>query len=189
MKQLGPTDLKRLHRSWQRRTGRRVALLLDGVQSPFNVGAIVRTAAALRVEHLYLAGATLSPAHPKAGKTAMGTERYLTWTTYPSAVEALAAAKADGYQVVGLELAHGEVALHDLAGDAEVCVAIGNEDHGLSPACLAGCDAIAYIPQLGRVGSLNVATAAAIALYEVRRREWAGTPVDSGAAGGQPSPQ
>jgi len=175
VKQLGPTDLKRLHRSWQRRTERRMALVLEGVQSPFNVGAIVRTAAALRVEHLYLAGPTASPAHPKAGKTAMGTERYLGWTAFADAPAALAAARDDGYHVVGLELAEGAVPMHELvlAAGAEVCVAVGNEDHGLSPACLDACDAVAYIPQLGRVGSLNVATAAAIALYEVRRREWA----------------
>jgi tRNA (guanosine-2'-O-)-methyltransferase len=178
MKQLGPTDLKRLHRSWQRRTVRRVALLLDGVQSPFNVGAIVRTAAALRVDHLYLAGSTVSPAHPKAGKTAMGTERYLTWSTFDAATDAVTAAKGDGYLVVGLELAEGATPLHELtlASGAEVCLAVGNEDHGLSAAALSTCDAVGYLPQLGRVGSLNVATATAMALYEVRRREWAAPP-------------
>ena len=67
MKQLGPTDLKRLHRDWGKRTTGRLALLLDGVSSPFNVGTIVRTAAALRVEHLYLAGGATSPASAKAG--------------------------------------------------------------------------------------------------------------------------
>jgi tRNA (guanosine-2'-O-)-methyltransferase len=176
VKQLGPTDLKRLHRSWQRRTERRVALLLDGVQSPFNVGAIVRTAAALRVDHLYLAGQTVSPAHPKAGKTAMGTERYLTWTAFDGAAGAIGAAHADGYLVVGLELAEGALPLPELplAAGAEVCVAVGHEDHGLSASSLAGCDAVTYIPQLGRVGSLNVATATAIAVYEIRRREWTG---------------
>jgi tRNA (guanosine-2'-O-)-methyltransferase len=176
MKQLGPTDLKRLHRSWQRRTERRLAVLLDGVQSPFNVGAIVRTAAALRVDHVYLAGNTVSPGHSKVGKTAMGTERYLTWTPFDSAVGAIGAARSDGYVVVGLELAEGAVPLPELplAAGAEVCVAVGHEDHGLSAASLSACDAVTYIPQLGRVGSLNVATATAIALYEFRRREWAG---------------
>ncbi|MGI8752698.1 MAG: hypothetical protein ACR2MN_10380 [Acidimicrobiales bacterium] len=52
MKQLGPTELKRLHREWNRRSTRRLALLLDGVSSPFNVGAIARTAAAYRVDHI-----------------------------------------------------------------------------------------------------------------------------------------
>jgi tRNA (guanosine-2'-O-)-methyltransferase len=76
---------------------------------------------------------------------------------------------------VALELADGAVALHDLVvpSDTPVCVAVGHEDHGLSGATLAAVDAVSYIPQLGRVGSLNVATAAAIAVYEMRRRAWA----------------
>jgi tRNA (guanosine-2'-O-)-methyltransferase len=172
MKQLGPTDLKRLHREWNRRTDGRVALLLDRVESPFNLGAIVRTAAAFRIEHVYLAGSTLSPAHGKAGKTAMGTERYLTWTTFERGPEATDAARADGFVVVGLELAAGAVPLHDLDAGPDVCIAVGHEDHGLSPATLAACDLVGFIPLLGRVGSLNVATATAIAIYEFRRREW-----------------
>jgi tRNA (guanosine-2'-O-)-methyltransferase len=171
-KQLGPTDLKRLHRSWNRRTDQRLALLLDGVQSPFNVGAIVRTAAALGVDHLYLAG-TASPSHAKTGKTAMGTERYLSWTDFPSGSSALGAARDDGYTIIGLELAEGAVPLHQLVvAEPDVCLAVGHEDHGLSAATLAGCDRVAFIPQIGRVGSLNVATAAAIAMYELRRRAW-----------------
>jgi tRNA (guanosine-2'-O-)-methyltransferase len=173
VRQLGPTDLKRLHRSWQRRTKGRLALLLDGVQSPFNVGAIVRTAAAFRVEHLYLAGSTLSPAHGRVGKTALGTERYLGWTRFPSGPDAVDAARLDDYVVVAIELADAAVPLYELAvGQQDICLAVGHEDHGLSPATLAACDQVGFIPQLGRVGSLNVAAATAIALYEFRRRSW-----------------
>jgi tRNA (guanosine-2'-O-)-methyltransferase len=53
-----------------------------------------------------------------------------------------------------------------------VCLAVGNEDHGCTAALLAVADAVAYIPQPGRVGSLNVAVAAAIAMAEARRRDW-----------------
>lgn len=178
MRQLGPTDLKRLHRSWQRRTAQRLALVLDGVQNPFNIGSIVRTAAALRVEHLYLGGPSLSPGHSKVGKTAMGTERYLTWSEYPTGVAAIDQARADGFFVVGLELADGAVPLHQVAipADKGPCVAVGHEDHGLSGATLGACDAVAFIPQLGRVGSLNVATATGMALYEFRRRAWESGP-------------
>ncbi len=172
MKQLGPTDLKRQHREWNRRSSARLALLLDGVGSPFNVGSIVRTAAAFRVEHVYLAGGALSPAHPKAGRTAMGTERYLSWTVFERSPAAADAARADGYRVVGLELADAAVPLHELTVGSATCLAVGHEDHGLTPATMAACDDVAYLPQLGRVGSLNVATAAAIALYELRRRDW-----------------
>jgi tRNA (guanosine-2'-O-)-methyltransferase len=172
MKQLGPTDLKRLHREWQHRSEMRIALLLDGVGSPYNTGSIVRTAAALRVEHLYLGHGALSPTHPKAGRTSMGTERYLTWSAFERSPDAADAARADGYRVVGLELADGAVPLHELAVSSATCLVIGHEDHGLSPAMLAACDDVAFIPQLGRVGSLNVATATAMALYELRRRDF-----------------
>jgi tRNA (guanosine-2'-O-)-methyltransferase len=172
MKQLGPTDLKRLHREWNRRTTGRLAVLLDGVQSPFNVGAIVRTAAAYRVEHLYLSGTTTSPASAKSAKVSLGTERYLSWTSFERGPDAADAAREDGYSVVGVELADAAVPLHQLTAGPDVCLALGNEDHGLAPATLAACDAVAFLPLMGRVGSLNVATAAAIALYEVRRQGW-----------------
>jgi tRNA (guanosine-2'-O-)-methyltransferase len=173
MKQLGPTDLKRLHREWNRRTPGRVALLLDGLQSPYNIGAIVRTAAAYRVEHLYLGPATISPANPKSGKVSMGTERYLSWSTFDRGRDAADAAREDGYSVIGLELADDAIPLHQLRAGPDVCLAIGHEDHGLSPGTLAACDAVAFLPQLGRVGSLNVATATSVALYELRRQAWA----------------
>jgi tRNA (guanosine-2'-O-)-methyltransferase len=172
MRQLGPTDLKRLHREWNRRPRSRVALLLDGVASPYNVGSIVRTAAAFKIDHVYLAGGALSPAHGKTGRTSMGTERYLTWTTFERGPDAAAAARQDGYLVIGIELAEGAAPLHEAVVGEATCLALGHEDHGLTPATLAACDAVAFVPQLGKVGSLNVATAAAIAMYELRRRDW-----------------
>ncbi|MBK9178355.1 MAG: TrmH family RNA methyltransferase [Acidimicrobiales bacterium] len=183
MRQLDGTGLKRLHRGWRQRTHGRLALLLDGVQTPVNVGSIVRTAAALRVERLWLTGTTPAPDAPGARKTALGTERYLQWTTAGSAEEAMAAARRAGFLVVALELADGAVPLHELPLPNAVCLAVGHEDHGLSAGALRAADAVAYLPQLGRVGSLNVAVAASIALYEVRRREWAGQPSDPGDPG------
>jgi tRNA (guanosine-2'-O-)-methyltransferase len=174
IRQLDSTGLKRLHRSWRRRPAGRVGLVLDHVQSPFNVGAILRTAAALKVEHLWLVGDTASPTNAKTAKTALGSQRYLEWTWHDTAADAVAAAREDGWRIVGVELADDAVPLPDLAVDGPVALMIGHEDRGLSPASLALCDAVAFIPQLGRVGSLNVATATAIALYEVRRRDWAG---------------
>jgi tRNA (guanosine-2'-O-)-methyltransferase len=172
MKQLKGVDQKRLHRSWQRRTEQRLALLLDGVQDPFNVGAIVRSAAALRVEHLYLTANATAPTHPKTGKTALGTERYLTWTRFNTMHDAADAARADGFRVVGLELADESVPFFELDLTGDVCIALGNESNGLSTASLESCDGVGFIPQLGRVGSLNVASAAAVAMYEARRQGW-----------------
>ena len=172
MKQLDSTGLKRLHREWRRRSTSRVALIIDSVQSPYNLGAIVRTAAAYRVDHLWVAGTTPEPSANAVGKVALGTERYLTWTVVAQAVDGVLAARAAGYAVLALELCDGATPLHEVAVATSTCLVIGNEDHGVAANALAAADGCAYLPQLGRVGSLNVATAAAIAIYELRRREW-----------------
>ena len=89
----------------------------------------------------------------------MGTERYLSWSTWERGRDAADAARDDGYTVIGLELADDAIPLHQLTRRPDVCLAVGHEDHGLTRPPLAACDAVAFIPQLGRVGSLNVATA------------------------------
>lgn len=172
MSQLRGTDLKRLHRSWKRTHPPELALVLESVASPWNVGAITRTAAALGVSHLYLAGDTASPRSPKTQKTALGTDRYLNWTTYDDGAAAVAAARADGYFVVALELADEARPLHELELTRPSALLLGHEDRGVTAASLAAADAVGFLPQIGRVGSLNVATAASIAMYEARRQYW-----------------
>ena len=171
MKPLRSVDLKRLHRSWQRRTDQRVALLLDGVQDPFNIGGIVRTAASMRVEHLYLCAHTTLPTHPKVGKTSKGTERYLEWSVHDLATRRrrpLRATTACASSRSSSPRTRRRCSTSTLADD--VCIVVGNESNGTSASVLDACDAVAYLPLLGRVGSLNVATATAIALYEARRQ-------------------
>lgn len=178
---LSGTEAKRLHRDWRRRTERPVSLILDNVQTPFNVGSIVRTAASFRVEHLHLAGAAaVTPDHPKSKKTSLGTERLVPWSQHPNVEAAVAAARggAGRMRVIGIELATGGRPLHELALDpppGPVCLVVGHEDRGLSPSALDAVDDVAYVPTPGKVGSLNVAVACAIALYELRRQEWTST--------------
>jgi tRNA (guanosine-2'-O-)-methyltransferase len=169
---LTDTELKRLHRERRRSTRGRVGLILEDVQNPFNVGAIVRTAAAMGVDHVWLVGATPPLSHPKVQKTAMGTHRYLDTSAVEGIVDAADHARADGYEVLGVELAEGAVPLLELADVDDVALVMGHEDRGLSRTALASCDRFTYVPQVGKVASLNVGTAAAIALYEVRRRHW-----------------
>jgi tRNA (guanosine-2'-O-)-methyltransferase len=172
---LGSTDLKRLHRTWRRQAPGRIALLLDSVATPANVGSILRTAAALRIEDVWLCGQTAGPEVGGTKKTSLGSERYLTFHAVGEPATALTAARAAGYRLVGVELAEAAVPIHvaELTGD--VCLAVGHEDRGLSAAVLQGADQLAFIPQLGRIGSLNVATAASIAMYEARRQGWPAT--------------
>jgi tRNA (guanosine-2'-O-)-methyltransferase len=171
-RQLRPTEVKRLNREWRRASGTRLALLLDSVSQPFNVGSVIRSAAAFGADQLWLCGNTAPLSHPGVGKTALGTQRLIQATQEPSPVAAAKAAAALGLRVVAVELAAGAVPLHEAPLDGDICLAVGNEDHGCTAALLAVADVITYIPQPGRVGSLNVAVAAAVAMAEVRRRSW-----------------
>ncbi len=108
-------------------------------------------------------------------KIALGTERFLSWEYYASAGEALGAACAEGFSLVALELTAGAVALHETDLDRDICLVVGHEDRGVTPATLAGCELAAFIPQLGKVASLNVASATAIGCAEARRQSWQGS--------------
>ncbi|MDF5756723.1 TrmH family RNA methyltransferase [Spongiactinospora sp. TRM90649] len=175
-RQLRQTDVKRLNRTWRRSTEGRLALILESVTSPFNIGTIFRTAAAFGVEQVWLAGNATPPTNPKAQKTALGTDRLVPWKDPVPGVTAVQAARDDGFTVVAVELTDDAVPLHLAPLTGDVCLVLGSEDHGCSPALLEAADAVCYIPQVGRVGSFNVGIAAAIVLAEARRREWAAAP-------------
>lgn len=170
MKQLDGTGMKRLHRETRRKTDARLAMMIEGVQGPFSLGSIIRTAAAYRVEHLWIASTDTTPDNSKVGKTALGTDRYIEWTACETSAEAIDLARAAGFQLVAIELADQAVPLDlvDLAPPS--CLVVGHEDRGVTPTTLAAVDHVAYLPQLGKIGSLNVATAASIAMYEARRQ-------------------
>ena len=169
------TELKRLHRTWRRRTEGRVSLVLDGVQNPFNVGSVLRSAAALGVDHVWLAGHVPTPSDTKVAKTALGSQRFVPWSTTDDPLAAIDEARGQGYRVLGVELAVGSVPIADADPARDVCLVVGHEDRGLSKDALVACDQLVFIPQVGRIGSLNVATATAVAVYEVRRWEWTAT--------------
>ncbi|MGH1490663.1 MAG: TrmH family RNA methyltransferase [Acidimicrobiales bacterium] len=171
-KPLSPTELKRLHRDWRRRTDLRVSMILDGVQNPYNIGSILRSAAAYKLETIWLAPPTQPVTHAKVAKTALGCERLVETHETKDTPEALALAKAAGFTTVAIELTPSAVPLFDLELGAAVCLVMGHEERGVHKDTLAAVDHIGFLPQLGKVGSLNVAQAATAAIYETARQSW-----------------
>ena len=134
-RQLRATDVKRLNRGWRRSTESRLGLLVESVTQPFNVGSIVRSAAAFGVERLWLAGNATPPDHPNARKTGLGTERLLPWEPAVPVPDAVRAVREAGLRIVAVELTNDAVPLHEAPLDGDVCLAVGGEDHGCSPPC------------------------------------------------------
>ncbi len=173
---LSPTELKRLHRDWRRSTDTDITVILDGVQNPYNVGAIYRSAAAYKVAELVCVPPTVEPEHPKVSKTALGSQRLVTTTQSESAVAAVAAQRQAGRRTVALELTPSATPLFELDLPPGVCLVVGHEERGVHRDTLAVVDHVAYLPQLGKIGSLNVAHSLTVALYEVVRQQAANRP-------------
>ncbi len=169
---LSPTDLKRLHRQWRRSSDQNLGLLLDGVQNPFNVGAIMRSAAAYRVDMMWMAPPTIALSHPKVAKTALGCERLVTSREVADGLAGLNEARQQGMIIVALELTGSARPLYEIDLSGDVCLVAGHEERGIHRTVLAAVDEVGFLPQRGKVGSLNVAHAVTAGLYEVTRQGW-----------------
>ncbi len=151
-------------------------MILDGVQKPFNVGGLLRSAAAYRAETMWLVPPTPLPTEKSVAKSALGCERLLQWHETPDGVTAVRAAKDAGMSVVAIELTADATPMFELDLGPDVCLVLGHEERGVHRSTLGAVDHIAYLPQLGKVGSLNVAQAGTLALYETARQAMMGNP-------------
>jgi tRNA (guanosine-2'-O-)-methyltransferase len=162
------TDLKRFHRRVRREgpPSRRLAFVLEDVRYPVNVGSMFRIADACRSELMALVGATKDPTPGgNLARAARGKQRHVPWKRFASVLEAAEHLRASGYWIAGLEITGDALAYHETVYPERVALVVGNEDHGLTKAALAACDAHLYIPMYGRGSSLNVHVAAAIVAY------------------------
>ena len=134
------------------------------------MGGAAREAAC---ERLWLVPPTPGVDHAKVAKTALGSERLLTIDTLaPPATgpDAVALATEAGFTTVAVELADGARPLFEIELGPAVCLVLGHEERGVHRDTLAAVDTVGFLPQLGKVGSLNVAQAATAALYEATRQ-------------------
>lgn len=144
-------------------------LALEGVQDPGNVGACVRTAAALGFDRVWLAGCA-DPLGPKALRASMGAVFRIPMSFFSSGAEMLARARETELFSVAACLSPDAVPLNKIDLARPVCLFIGSEGQGLTEAVSSGADRRAIIP-MAAMESVNAASAAAICMWEVVRRE------------------
>lgn len=145
-------------------------LLLDGVTDPGNLGALMRSAECAGVTGVVLPRHRAAHITPTVTKAAAGAVERLRMATVPGIPSALARLADLGVWTVGLDAA-ADRSLFDLdLAEEPVALVLGAEGAGLSQLVRKRCDQLVSIPLRGRLNSLNVSVAGALACYEVTRR-------------------
>ena len=145
-------------------------LLADQVTDPRNLGAIVRSAEGAGVGGIVLPRDRSAGVTPVTSKAAAGATSFLPVARVTNVARALEELKRAGYWVVGLDSAAPQ-AVFDFSFPEPCTLVVGSEGRGLRPLTRSLCDVLISIPMLGRVESLNVSVAAAVALYERVRQQ------------------
>jgi len=148
----------------------RLLAAADALSNAENLGALVRNCAAFGAQALLVGETSSSPFLRRAVRSLMGTIFQLPIVETPSLVSTLQELRRHGIQSLAAHPhVNGRTLLRvNLTGDS--CLVFGSEGHGLTPQVLAACDQAVAIPMAATVDSLNVASAAAVFLYEANRQ-------------------
>ncbi len=150
-------------------SGRAVILLLDQIEDPHNVGAILRSAAAFGALAVVATTHGAAPVGGALAKAASGALETVPFVRVVNLARTLDRLKETGFWIVGLDETAGEE-LGALDPGERVALVLGSEGHGLRRLVCERCDYLARLPTLAAQPSLNVSNAAAVALYELSRQ-------------------
>ena len=155
-----------------------LVVVLDNVRSQHNVGAVFRTADAMRIERVVLCGICCCPPNPEIHKTALGAEESVEWRYYKETLDAVRALQTEGYTVYAVEQAHDSVTLEQVVREMEngkwemengpkIAVILGHEVFGVQQEVVDNCSQCIEIPQYGTKHSMNVSVTAGIVMYRI----------------------
>lgn len=148
-----------------------LVMVLDNVRSLHNVGSVLRTADAFRIEAVYMCGITATPPSAEIHKTALGAENSVNWQYFEDTMQAVDKLKNEGYTVLAVEQVEGSLKLGNFAFEPQKKYALimGNEVKGVRQDVVDACHQALEIPQYGTKHSMNVSVTAGIVMWEVER--------------------
>lgn len=147
----------------------RIAVLED-VMNPTNIGAIIRSAAALKTDAVLLTEGCSNPLYRRAIRVSMGTVFQVPWTFVGENWQD--DLKKFGFKTAAMALCDNTLSIDDerLSKEEKLAVVLGTEGDGLSSKTISDCDYTVKIPMANGVDSLNVAAASAVAFWELRKK-------------------
>jgi 23S rRNA (guanosine2251-2'-O)-methyltransferase len=145
-------------------------LILDGIVDPRNLGALLRTAEASGVSGIVLTKERSASVSAVVEKAAVGATAHVSLCRVENLARALTLVKEVGYWAVGLA-PDVSMSLYEVDFPEKIALVLGGEEKGLRPLTRSMCDFLVALPMLGKIQSLNVSIAGAVALYEFLRRK------------------
>lgn len=147
--------------------------VLDGIEDPHNLGAIIRTAEGAGVDGLIIPERRASGVTATVVKASAGASEYLPIAKVTNISRTLEELKARNIWMVGLD-ERGKQLYYELDYKMDCALVLGAEGHGIHEQIRKKCDFLVSIPMLGRIASLNVSVAAGVVMYEIARQRKAG---------------
>lgn len=147
---------------------KKIIVMLDGIEDPHNLGAILRSADVFEAAGIILPKHNSVSLNATVAKTSAGAINYVPVSVVNNLNQAIKKLKDEGYWVVATD-GSATISYSSIKYDFPVVVVIGSEGKGVSPLVLKNSDYIVKIPQYGHVNSLNASVAAGILLAEVHK--------------------
>lgn len=148
-----------------------LAVVMENVQDPHNISAVMRTCDAVGVQDIYIL-TTKIPRHEKFGpKSSSSAAKWLTIHQFEDAEACFAALRKNYQRILTTHLSADAVSLYDIDFTESIALVFGNEHSGVSDEIRAMADGNFIIPQMGIIQSLNISVACAVSIYEAFRQK------------------
>jgi 23S rRNA (guanosine2251-2'-O)-methyltransferase len=144
-------------------------LILDGIEDPHNLGAILRTAEATGIHGVIIRERRAVGLTPAVVKASAGAVEYIPVARVTNISQSILTLKKNNVWVIGIDMA-GEVDYDKVDFGLPTAIVIGGEGKGLSDLVRKRCDTIVSIPMKGKISSLNASVAAAVVMYEALKQ-------------------
>ena len=170
------TPLDELLEAARKKSDAPFLLLLDELEDPHNLGAILRTADAVGVDGVLIPKRRSCPLSATVAKTSAGAVEYVPVARIGNIAQTIKALKDEGFWIIGADM-DGTTDYFDADLTGATVLVVGSEGRGISRLVRESCDILVKIPMLGKINSLNVSVAGAVLMYEsLRQRRQKGKP-------------
>ena len=148
----------------------KVFIILDQLEDPHNLGAILRSADAFNIDGIIIPKNRSVKLNATVAKVSTGAIEHVNVVEVTNLTQTIKKLKDNGFWVVGTD-AKTDKTIHDIDVDTNLCVVIIKEGKGISRLVKENCDYIVKIPMSGHVNSLNASVSAALVIYEIYRKK------------------